>query len=295
MFTAVIAAFALAGALPTPQATAPGGHADCVRARSFARRGIDEANLSRQFYDRGDPTQAGSTAERATIDLLSSRNLGIERCDSSVHPRRIDVYRAVGAAGSTLALTTGGSPAERALRLQEAIRMQTIVRGFYRPDTPAYRAVTRDVAYLQQKYTEQVLLAEKHPSGTTRFAAPVPGPPTPRPTDTPEPVEQTNASPGPFSPPTTCARPNVPPLVVRAVAPVMPTLAMQQRITGDVTVEVSLDAQSQILKLKVVSSPSTIVNAAALAATQQSTFQTEIRECRPLPSTLRFIVTFAAQ
>jgi len=295
MLAAVIAAFAVAGALPTPQATAPGGHADCVRARSFARRGIDEASLSRKFYDRGDPKQAGATAERATIDLLSSRNLGIERCDSSVHPRRLDVYRAVGAAGSTLALTTEGSPTERALRLQEAIRMQTIVRGFYRPDTPAYRALTHDVAYLQQKYTEAVLLAEKHPSGTTRFAAPVPGPPTPRPTDTPEAVEQTNSSPGPSSPPTTCARPNLPALVLRAVAPVMPAMAAQQRITGDVTVEVSLDAQSQILKLTIVSSPSTILNGAALDATQRSTFQTEVRDCRPLPSTLRFVATFAAQ
>jgi hypothetical protein len=201
MFAAVIAVFALAGVLPTPQATAPGGHADCVRARSFARRGIDEANLSRQFYDRGNPKLAGSTAERATIDLLSSRNLGIERCDSAVHPRRLDVYRAVGAAGSTLALTTGGPPAERALRLQAAIRMQTIVRGFYRPGTPAYRAVTRDVEYLQQQYTEQVLLAQKHPSNTTRFAAPVAGPPTPRATDTPAPGPPSAPSPGPASTP----------------------------------------------------------------------------------------------
>lgn len=106
-------------------------------------------------------------------------------------------------------------------------------------------------------------------------AAPPPPPPTPT--------------------PKACARPNIPPSTLRAVEPDMPAMAQQQGITGDVTVDVSLDEASHITGATVESSPSKILNNAALSAARQSTFQTEIKDCKPIAATYRFVVTFASQ
>ena len=75
----------------------------------------------------------------------------------------------------------------------------------------------------------------------------------------------------------------------------MPAMAQQQGITGDVTVLVSLDEGSHITSSSIESSPSKILNSAALSAARQSTFQTEIRDCKPIAATYRFVVTFASQ
>ena len=115
------------------------------------------------------------------------------------------------------------------------------------------------------------------------------GPPSTAPPATPAPA------PPPTPTPRACARPNVPPSTVRAVEPDMPAMAQQQGITGDVTVDVSLDEASHIVGANVESSPSKILNAAALSAARQSTFQTEIRDCKPIAATYRFVVTFASQ
>jgi TonB family protein len=75
----------------------------------------------------------------------------------------------------------------------------------------------------------------------------------------------------------------------------MPAEAQQQGITGDVTVNVSLDENSKVTSVTVESSPSKVLNANALAAALSSKFHTEIKDCKPVAATYRYIVTFDAQ
>jgi TonB family protein len=108
------------------------------------------------------------------------------------------------------------------------------------------------------------------------------------------------ATPAPPPPPPTpkplmCARPNVEATTVHAIEPDMPAMAQQQGITGDVTVVISLDENSHILSATVDSSPSKLLNAAALSAARQSTFQTEIRDCKPVAASYKFVVEFNSQ
>lgn len=92
-----------------------------------------------------------------------------------------------------------------------------------------------------------------------------------------------------------CARPNVPATVIRAVTPDMPALAQQQRISGTVVVAVTLDQDSNVTGTAIQSSPSAVLNAAALSAARMSTYQTEIRDCRPVASQSVYTVTFDSQ
>ena len=82
---------------------------------------------------------------------------------------------------------------------------------------------------------------------------------------------------------------------VRAVEPDTPPLAQQQGISGDVQVIVSLNAQSQVVGTKIQSSPSAILNNTALQAARQSTFQTEIQNCKPIAADYIFTVSFSSQ
>jgi len=87
-----------------------------------------------------------------------------------------------------------------------------------------------------------------------------------------------------------CARPNVPAAVIHPAIPDTPPMGQQQGITGTVQVVVSLNPDSRVVGTRIQSSPSAILNAAALSAARQSVFQTEIRNCVPIASD--FIVTF---
>ncbi|MDB5069418.1 MAG: Gram-negative bacterial TonB protein C-terminal [Candidatus Eremiobacteraeota bacterium] len=91
-----------------------------------------------------------------------------------------------------------------------------------------------------------------------------------------------------------CARPNVPARALRVVEPDTPAVAQQQGIHGDVNVEVSLDEQSRVVGTRIISSPSAVLNNAAIAAAAQSVFQTEIRNCKPIAEKFIFTVTFDA-
>ena len=105
-------------------------------------------------------------------------------------------------------------------------------------------------------------------------------PPTPRPTPTP----------------LACANPNVPAKTINTVQPDTPSLAQQQGISGEVTVLVSLDENSKLVGLPTVQkSPSALLNKAAIDAARQTTYQTEIRNCKPIAATYRFIVEFTSQ
>jgi TonB family protein len=113
----------------------------------------------------------------------------------------------------------------------------------------------------------------------TPAPATAPPTPTPRPTPTPQ----------------SCARPNVAASTIRAVEPDTPPMAQQQGIQGTVQVVVSLDANSKVVGTRVQTSPSAILNSAALSAARQSTFQTEIRDCKPIAADYIFSVDFTSQ
>jgi outer membrane biosynthesis protein TonB len=112
-----------------------------------------------------------------------------------------------------------------------------------------------------------------------------PAPATPPPTPTPKPTPT----------PASCARPNVAASTIRAVEPDTPPMAQQQGITGDVQVVVSLDVNSHVTSTHVQSSPSVVLNNAALQAARQSTFQTEIKDCKPVAADYIFTVSFTSQ
>ncbi len=114
------------------------------------------------------------------------------------------------------------------------------------------------------------------PPATAPPAPPTPAPPTP-------------------TPPPSCANPNAAPKVVNAVAPDTPALAAQQGIAGEVVVQVDLDATSHLVSAKVVKSPSSLLNNAALLSARQSTFQTEIVNCKPQAASYLFNVDFESQ
>ena len=72
-------------------------------------------------------------------------------------------------------------------------------------------------------------------------------------------------------------------------------MAQQQGIAGTVQVIVSLDAASHIVGTRIQSSPSVVLNQAALTAARQSKFQTEIRDCKPIAADYIFSVDFKSQ
>jgi TonB family protein len=110
-------------------------------------------------------------------------------------------------------------------------------------------------------------------------APPTNPPPTPKPTPTPQ----------------SCARPNVAATTIHPVEPDTPPMAQQQGIQGTVQVIVSLNADSRVVGTRIQTSPSAILNSAALSAARQSTFQTEIRDCKPIAADYIFSVDFTSQ
>ena len=84
-------------------------------------------------------------------------------------------------------------------------------------------------------------------------------------------------------------------MTLHAVEPDTPALAQQQGIQGTVQVIVSLNENSRVIGTRVQSSPSGILNNAALSAARQSTFQTEIRDCKPIAADYIFSVEFNSQ
>jgi TonB family protein len=103
---------------------------------------------------------------------------------------------------------------------------------------------------------------------------------------------ETSAQPGPDPTPPACAHPNVPPATLREAQPHFPDNARSVGVGGNVTVDVTLDEASNITAVAVEQSPSRVLNAAALEAARNSVFRTEVRDCRAVKGTYRFIVTF---
>ena len=102
-------------------------------------------------------------------------------------------------------------------------------------------------------------------------------------------------TPRPTPTPLSCARPNVAATTLRTVAPDTPPIAQQQGISGVVQVVVSLDAQSRVVGTRIQTSPSAVLNQAALAAARGSQFRTEVRDCEPVAADYIFSVDFTSQ
>jgi len=88
-----------------------------------------------------------------------------------------------------------------------------------------------------------------------------------------------------------CVNPNVPAHVILGAVPSVPPEARAQGLSGNVDVQVSLNEQSLITELKVISSASSYFMNTALAAARASKFAAEIKNCVPVASTYDFVVT----
>ena len=139
--------------------------------------------------------------------------------------------------------------------------------------------------------------ANTHTHGDPNAPPAAPGSPGPAAIDAPPAAPPPTPTPTPHPTPTplSCARPNVAPATLRAAAPDTPSMAQQQGISGVVQVVVSLDTQSRIVGTRVQSSPSTLLNQAALNAARDSQFRTEIKNCEPVAADYIFTVDFTSQ
>ncbi|HWT06130.1 MAG TPA: TonB family protein [Xanthomonadales bacterium] len=84
-------------------------------------------------------------------------------------------------------------------------------------------------------------------------------------------------------PPMSCERPFVEGTADHSVAVEAPVMARQQGISGVVTVSVLVDEHGKPSDARIVSSPSSILNAAALAAAKSMTYTQAIYRCAPSP------------
>lgn len=87
-----------------------------------------------------------------------------------------------------------------------------------------------------------------------------------------------------------CANPNVPAHTLVAVPPNVQ--GIPRGLSGRVLLIVSIDEASQVQSVKVQSSPSAMLNEAAIASARASTYQTTIRNCRSFPGDFVFSVDF---
>jgi TonB family protein len=138
-----------------------------------------------------------------------------------------------------------------------------------------------------------------HDAGDPRAAVTQPGTPAPSAGDASAPpaapAVTPTATPKPTPTPLSCARPNVAATTLRPMEPDTPALAQQQGISGVVHVVVSLDAQSHVVGTRIQSSPSALLNQAALGAARGSQFRTEVKNCEPVAADYVFSVDFTSQ
>jgi hypothetical protein len=110
-------------------------------------------------------------------------------------------------------------------------------------------------------------------------------------------AQEQPASPSPAatsSAPATCAHPNAAPRIVTASQPETPDADAFYGVSGNVLVEIKLDAASRITDARIIKSPSPIFDAASLESARNSTYQTEVINCHAVAKAFTFIVTFDA-
>jgi TonB family protein len=91
----------------------------------------------------------------------------------------------------------------------------------------------------------------------------------------------------------TCAVPNRPAKVMRAAPVDEPQIAQMQGLTGTVVVIVTLAPDGTVTDARVSSSPSSVLNASALAAARASTYEGAIRDCVPVGATSTFYADYS--
>jgi TonB family protein len=96
------------------------------------------------------------------------------------------------------------------------------------------------------------------------------------------------------SPAPSCAKPFVDARTTSVATPIVPLAAMQQGVSGEVIVQITLDEHSKIVDATIVQSPSPLLNKAALDAARASTFATRIIDCVPVGDSYDFVVDFQA-
>ncbi|SRR5665213_51202 len=89
-----------------------------------------------------------------------------------------------------------------------------------------------------------------------------------------------------------CAARNAPAAIVHEAVADLPPMALQQGIYGLVEVAVSLDEQGHLVGAAIQTSPSALLNSAALAAARRSRFRAEVRDCRPVATRYVYAIRF---
>jgi Gram-negative bacterial TonB protein C-terminal len=93
--------------------------------------------------------------------------------------------------------------------------------------------------------------------------------------------------------PTTCPQPNVPARVVHAAEPGYPPEAYPTRAKGLVQVRVVLDDRSRLLWTDIQSSTNPVFDESARQAARETTYRTQVRNCRPIPAVYIFTVDYS--
>ena len=92
-----------------------------------------------------------------------------------------------------------------------------------------------------------------------------------------------------------CERPNVAASTLVARLPEASTIAAPLHLTGTAFVQVDLDETGTILDATIAkSSGEYLLDQAALQAARASTFQPELRNCKPVPGAYLYVVDFPA-
>ncbi len=90
-----------------------------------------------------------------------------------------------------------------------------------------------------------------------------------------------------------CRTPNVPATVLQAAEPAWPTAArLPRQASGLVQIVITLDDHSRILWTEIVKSDNHLFDEEAVRSARFSTYRTMIRNCRPVPASYLFTVSF---
>jgi len=141
----------------------------------------------------------------------------------------------------------------------------------------------------------RVVSGDKAGTGTHANGDPSPGPESSESPATSAPLPTPSPAPEPTPTKPACATPNVPAATERVVEPETPQMAQRQGIAGEVTVLVALDARSRLTAARIFKSPSSVLNLAALQSARDTTYHTEVRDCKPVAADYLFVVEFTTQ
>jgi TonB family protein len=297
------------GALAVPSTSAYAAP-DCQAVADGMKEMESNLTLAWQEKNAGGEEDLARIHAKSVTDSLGSIPTGAFACLNADGKMR---FLVLGSKANVLlaALTQSSTVIKINLsNAREIIRMGSQYRA---ANQVYWRAINDDYAKVQRRYAEvarvesNAALAKRradyerrqavlrtlhgHDTGTRAQAVANMDAKTPAPRSRAS--GRTSGTSAPQSP--KCVRPNVAATTIRAIEPDSPPMALQNGISGVVQVIVSLNADSKVTGTRVQSSPSAILNDAALSAARNSTFQTEIRDCNPIAADYVFAVDFSSQ